>query len=108
MAEDSGGRLAVAPSNGEVVIKRTRSVAEIEAEIAASRESLVRTVTQLQVAVKVAIDPRRILTRQLDKINAVFLDEYGGVRPERVLIVAGGLVTLIVVRRAGRRRRSRR
>lgn len=108
MAVDSAGRVAVAPSNGEVVIKRTRSVAEIEADIAASRESLVRTVAQLQVAVKVAVDPRRILTRQLDKINTVFLDEYGGVRPERVLIVAGGLVTLVVVRRAGKRRRGRR
>lgn len=106
MAVDSAGRLAVAHSSGDVVVKRTRSVAEIEAEIAASRENLVRTVAQLQVAVRVAVDPRRIASRQLDKVNALFLDEYGGIRPERVLIAVGAVTMLVVVRRAGKRRRK--
>lgn len=107
MSDEDRQALAVADAP---TAKRSRSVAEIEAEIAASRDNLVKTVGELQVAVRVAFDPRRLLQRQLDRIRGFYVDEYGGVRPERVVVTVGVVVSVVVVRRAAtrRRRRSRR
>ncbi len=85
-----------------------RSVAEIEAEIAVARDNLVSTVGQLQVAVKVAVDPRRLVQRQLDRVRLFYVDEYGGVRPERVAVTVGVVVTVVMVRRVATRGRRRR
>jgi hypothetical protein len=38
--------------------------------------------------------------------KGVFVDEYGGVRPERVAIAAGAVVALIALRALSRRRRG--
>ncbi len=81
----------------------TRSIPEIEAEIAASRDHLVETVGQLQVAVKKTLDPRRILSVQVLRVRGFYVDEYGGVRPERVAGTVGVVVGIIVVRRVGKR-----
>lgn len=80
-----------------------RSVAEIEAEIVATRESLVHNVEQLQVAVKETFDPKRIVTVQVTKVRSFYIDEYGGVRPERVVVTVGVVVSVVVVRRLVRR-----
>ena len=80
-----------------------RSIAEIEADITTSRENLVQNVAQLQVAVQQTFDPKRILTVQDTKVRSFYIDEYGGVRPERVAVTVGVVVSLVVLRRVKRR-----
>ena len=82
---------------------KPRSIAEIAAEIEASRDHLVETVSQLQVAVKRTIDPKRIVAVQVDKVRGFYIDEYGGVRPERVVATVSVVVGFIVVRRVSKR-----
>lgn len=82
---------------------RVRSVAEIEADIEGSRAQLVETITELQVAVKRTFDPRRIISVQVTKVKTFYVDEYGGVRPERVAITVGVVVGVVVLRRVTRR-----
>lgn len=77
---------------------RERSIPEIEADIAAARDSLVQTVDQLQGAVKETLDPKRIIAVQISKVRSVYIDEYGGIRPERVVITVGVVVGAIAVR----------
>ena len=43
--------------------------------------------------------------RGVAKVKGVFTDEYGGIRPERVAMAAGVVVTLVVFRRWRRSRR---
>lgn len=80
-----------------------RSIAEIEADINASREALVKNVEQLERAVKQTFDPKRILTVQVTKVRSFYIDEYGGVKPERVVVTVGVVVSLVVLRRVTRR-----
>ena len=80
-----------------------RSIAEIEADITTSRENLVQNVAQLQVAVQQTFDTKRILTVQVTKVRSFYIDEYGGVRPERVAVTVGVVVSLVVLRRVKRR-----
>ena len=80
-----------------------RSIAEIEADITTSRENLVQNVAQLQVAVQQTFDPKRILTVQVTKVRSFYIDEYGGVRPERVAVTVGVVVSLVALRRVKRR-----
>jgi hypothetical protein len=80
-----------------------RSIAEIEADIAATRESLVQNVGNLQVAVKQTVDPKRIVLVQVTRVRSIYIDEYGGVRPERVAVTVGVVVSIIVVRKLTRR-----
>jgi len=94
---------ATAKSDASAKPAKTRSIPEIEAEIAASRDHLVETVGQLQVAVKRTIDPKRIIAVQVVKVRSFYVDEYGGIRPERVAGTVGVVVGIIVVRRVGKR-----
>jgi hypothetical protein len=96
-------KTAVAKSEASTKPAKTRSIPEIEAEIAASRDHLVETVEQLQVAVKRTLDPKRIITVQVMKVRGFYVDEYGGVRPDRVAGTVGVVVGIIVVRRVGKR-----
>lgn len=82
---------------------KQRSVAEIEADIEASRERLVETVGQLQVAVKETVDPRRIVAVQITKVRSFYVDEYGGVRPERVILTVTVIVGVLALRKIKRR-----
>lgn len=75
-----------------------RSVAEIEADLAATRESLISTVDQLQVAVKQTLDPKRILAIQVTRVRSIYVDEYGGIRPERVAVTVGVVVGAVVIK----------
>ena len=47
-----------------------------------------------------------MLNRQVAKVKGVFVDEYGGIKPDRVLIAAG-VVAVVVGLRILRRRRRR-
>jgi len=80
-----------------------RSMDEIEAELEATRERLAGRIDDLTDYVK----PANVVERQKNKLKSVFVDEYGGIKPDRVLIAAGIVVAVVglsVLRR--RRRRS--
>jgi hypothetical protein len=77
------------------------SAAELEAEIAAARSNLTSTIEQL----KAETTPQALAHRGVNAVKGFFTDEYGGVRPERVAMVAGAVVTLVVLRRWRRSRR---
>ena len=55
------------------------------------------------MAVQQTFDPKRILTVQVTKVRSFYIDEYGGVRPERVAVTVGVVVSLVVLRRVKRR-----
>lgn len=80
-----------------------RSIAEIEADITSSRDALVKNVEQLERAVKQTFDPKRILAVQVTKVRSFYIDEYGGVKPERVVVTVGVVVSVVVLRRVSRR-----
>jgi uncharacterized protein (DUF3084 family) len=80
---------------------RQPSPEELQAEIAAARESLVSTLEQL----KAQTTPQALAEKGVAKVKDWFTDEYGGIRPDRVAIAAGAVVTLVVFRRWRRSRR---
>ena len=77
------------------------SAAQLEAEIADARSNLASTIEQLRAETT----PQALARRGVDKVKGFFTDEYGGIRPERVAIVAGAVVTLVALRGLSRRRR---
>ena len=94
--EDAAADKAAAPAP-------PRSMDEIEAELEATRERLAGRIDDLTDYVK----PANIVERQKNKLKSVFVDEYGGIKPDRVLMAAGIVVAVVglgVLRR--RRRRS--
>lgn len=80
------------------------TAAQLEAEIADARSNLASTIEQLRVETT----PKALAHRGVETVKGFFTDEYGGVRPERVAIVAGAVVTLVVLRRWRRSRRRHR
>lgn len=70
-----------------------RTAAEIQSEMEATRERLTETISQLQEA----LQPKNILNRQVDKVKAFYVDEYGAVRPEKVAMTVGVVVAGVVV-----------
>ena len=80
-----------------------RSMDEIEAELEATRERLAGRIDDLTDYVK----PASILERQKAKLTSVFVDEYGGIKPDRVLMAAGVVVALIGLGVLRSRRRHR-
>ncbi|MFN8172958.1 MAG: DUF3618 domain-containing protein [Candidatus Nanopelagicales bacterium] len=76
------------------------SVVDIQAEIAAAREELVASLSDLRAATT----PAALAQRGGRSVAGWFTDEYGGVRPERVAIAVGVVVGLVVLRRLVRRR----
>lgn len=77
------------------------SAAQLEAEISAARENLAATLDTLRAETT----PQALGRRALGAVKGYFTDEYGGVRPERVAMVAGVVITLVVLRRWRRSRR---
>jgi|APCry1669189034_1035192.scaffolds.fasta_scaffold30854_3 ElaB/YqjD/DUF883 family membrane-anchored ribosome-binding protein len=84
-----------------VVVEPRRSAAQIESEIEATRNRLASRLDDFQDYVK----PANVVDRGVNSAKGVFVDEYGGVRPERVAIAAGAVVGLIALRVLARRRR---
>lgn len=76
------------------------SVADLQAEVAAAREELLATLSEL----KAQATPAALAKRGGQAVLGWFTDEYGGVRPERVAI-AGAVVAGVVVLRLITRRR---
>jgi hypothetical protein len=77
------------------------SAAQLEAEISDARANLASTIEQL----KAETSPQALAHRGVNAVKGFFTDEYGGIRPERVAIAAGAVVTLVVLRRWRRSRR---
>ena len=77
------------------------SVVEIQAEIAAAREELVATLTEL----KAETTPGAIARRGSRVVTGWFTDEFGGIRPQRVAIAGAVVVGIIALKliRHGRR-----
>ncbi|MCB9413142.1 MAG: DUF3618 domain-containing protein [Actinobacteria bacterium] len=76
-----------------------RSMAQIEADMAATRERLANTIGQLQAE----LTPKNLARKQLDKVRSFYIDEYGAVRPDRVAMTAGVVVGGYVVIRVTKR-----
>lgn len=74
---------------------------QLAAEIAQARDNLTSTLEQL----KAETSPQALARRGVNAVKGFFTDEYGGVRPERVAIAAGVVVSLVVLRRWRRSRR---
>jgi hypothetical protein len=76
------------------------TAAQLEAEIASARSDLASTIEQLRSETT----PQALAHRGINKVKGFFTDEYGGIRPDRVAIVAGAVVGLVVLRGISRRR----
>lgn len=68
-----------------------QSIAQIEAELAATRERVSTTVAAIQDYVR----PANVATRGLGKVTDFFTNEEGAARPERVAAAVAGVVGLI-------------
>ncbi|MBM7786398.1 DUF3618 domain-containing protein [Tenggerimyces flavus] len=83
---------------------RSRTPAQIEAELAATRERLAATVDSLVDRVH----PKTLAARGVASAKDAVVDEYGGLRTERLVkfaaVAGGAIVALIVLRRIFRRR----
>jgi len=80
-----------------------RSTAQIEADLDVVRARLAGRIDDLEDYVA----PENVAKRGVASVKRVFVDEYGGIKPDRVLMAAGVVVLLVGLRAAGRRRRSR-
>lgn len=80
------------------------SAAALQAEIESARADLVTSLAEL----KEQSSPAALARRGKAAVTGFFVDEYGGVRPERIAMAAGAVVTLVVLRRWRRSRRARR
>lgn len=78
----------------------TRTPAQIEAELEVTRSRLAGRIDDLQAYVA----PKAVLRRQTAKVRGFYVDEFGGVRPERVLATAGVVVAVLGIGLLRRRR----
>lgn len=81
-----------------------RSMAEIEQDMAETRERLIGNIEQL----KAETSPKALQAKAVAKVKQTFLYEDGSVRTERVVAVAGAVVSLYLVRRGFKARARRR
>lgn len=79
------------------------SLESLQSEIDSARQDLAATLAQ----VREQTSPAAFVRRGRAAVTGFFVDEHGGVRPERVAMAAGALVTLVVLRRWRRSRRIR-
>jgi hypothetical protein len=79
-----------------------RSLDEIEAELDETRARLAERLDALADYVT----PRNLVGRQVDKVKRVFVDEYGGIKPEPILIGVGVVAAIVGIRLLRRRGRD--
>lgn len=108
MPDSSDAILPTGPAdldkNKPEVVKGTaqpapRSLADIESDMDATRARLAATLDEL----KVATSPKNIADRQVRRVKAFYVDEYGAVRVDHVAATVGVVVGLIVVRKVWKR-----
>lgn len=78
-----------------------RTPDQLVGEIESARADLERSLAEL----KAATAPKALVERSKNGVVGFFTDEYGGVRVDRVAIVAGSVVGLVLFRRWRRSRR---
>jgi hypothetical protein len=88
---------------GEKAGPPPRSAAQIEADLDVVRARLAGRINDLEDYVA----PKNVAKRGVDSAKRVFVDEYGGIKPDRVLMAVGAVVLLVGLRAVGRRRRTR-
>ena len=79
---------------------QSTSIVDLQTEVVAAREEFVASLSQLRAATT----PAALAQRGARAVGGWFIDEYGGIRPERVAIVGAvvlGYVALRVARRRG-------
>ena len=76
------------------------SIVDLQAEVAAAREELVASLSEL----KSQTQPKALVERGGRTVTGFFTDEYGGIRPERVAIVGAVVLGLVALRMLTRRR----
>ena len=77
------------------------SIIDLQAEVAAAREELVASLSEL----KSQTQPKALVERGGRTVTGFFTDEYGGIRPERVAIVGAVVLGLVALRMLTRRKR---
>ena len=85
----------------EAAPESAKSIADLQAEVAAAREELVASLGEL----KSQTQPKALAERAGNNVKGFFTDEYGGIRPDRVAIVGAVVVGIVVLRMIRRRRR---
>ncbi len=98
--QQSDQSLAPADTDTKVAID-TRTAAQIEADLAATRDRLTLTLDELQAR----LAPSAIASRGKAKLKGIVVDESGGVRVERVAAAGAVVVGLLVLRGLFRRAR---
>ena len=78
----------------------TPSIVDLQAEVAAAREELVASLSEL----KAQTQPKALAERGGRTMMGFFTDEYGGIRPERVAIVGAVVLGLVALRMLTRRK----
>jgi hypothetical protein len=76
---------------------------QLQAEVEQARDDLVASMS----ALRTQTTPAALMQRGKNAVTEFFVDEFGGIRPERVALAAGVVVTLVVLRRWRRSRRQR-
>jgi len=76
-----------------------QSLVNMQAEVAAAREEFVASVVEL----KAALQPGALAQRSVKAVGGWFVDQHGGVRPERVAIAAAVVVGFVGLRLLRRR-----
>jgi len=92
---------AVTKSDTNAGDPQAGSPSQLQAEIDEARDNLAANLA----ALREQTSPDALVRRGRAKVTGFFIDEYGGVRPERVAMVAGAVVALVVLRRWRRSRR---
>ena len=92
------------PATGAPIDKPAppRSMDEIEVELDATRQRLAGRIDELEDYVQ----PKKVALRQFDRVRGVFVDEYGGIKPDRVLMAAGIVIAVVGIGALLRRRRG--
>ena len=88
------------PAASSVAPPPAPSIVDLQAEVAAAREELVASLSEL----KSQTQPKALVERGGRTVTGFFTDEYGGIRPERVAIVGAVVLGLVALRMLTRRR----
>lgn len=75
------------------------TTAQLQADVAAAKADLDRAVEDLRAGTS----PQAMGQRALEGVKGVFVDEHGGIRPERVAIAVGAVAGLLLLRALVRR-----
>ncbi|CAB4905768.1 MAG: hypothetical protein F2923_07455 [Actinobacteria bacterium] len=85
----------------DLVEKSDTSIDELIAEITAARTELLASVETL----KSQFTSASLRQRGISAVTGVFVDEFGGIKPKRIGIVAGVVVGVVALKLLGRRLR---